>query len=418
MAQYVDGLRTPLISHPPKEYYDYDEDMVVMLEAWYDRDSHDIHDQLLSTSEKIRTAPFLPHMLINSAGGMDANKVGKVKLNLKPGKKYRLRLLNVSGTGMVRFGIENHTMHIIEVDGVDTEMKETNSVQLSVGQRTSVLLTTKEDAEFNYVFHADIFTDIQSGVARAVIPYQGIVEYSSDAPLKNDTVSTVDWNFTQDLDLVPIEKIPPPGVHKWIPLEVHTSIYDDRREHLAFNNRTYEIPLVPSLITALSTGYQAYYPDVYGFKSYPVILDPLEDVEIALFNLDVNSHPFHLHGHNFFIMVRGTIDQNPKNRITASKYPIRRDTITIPPLSYAIIRFRADNPGVWLLHCHMQFHNDQGLALTFIEAPYRIIANTTLPAQLKNNCDIMGIPTQGNAMGRKGLDMANDPRGPFPLSGF
>ncbi|KAJ2777843.1 ferroxidase fet3 [Coemansia javaensis] len=419
MAQYVDGLRAPLISRPPREHYDYDEDLVVMLEAWYRRESRDIHDQLLSTSQAVRDAPFRPYMLVNSAGGPDLNRT---TLRFQPGKRYRLRLLNVSGTGMVRFGIEDHDLQVIEVDGVDTEPKTVNSVQLSVGQRTSVLVTAKPTADRNYVYHADIFTDIQSGVARATLPFSSIVEYSPQAPLLNDTAtnSTVGWDFFQDIDLVPIDKVPGPGVHKWVPLEVHTSIFDDRREHLAFNNRTYELPVVPSLTTALTTGYQAYYPDVYGFKSYPIILDPLEDVEVAVFNKDVNSHPFHMHGHNFFIMVRGTNDNNRANRLTPKgQYPMRRDTITIPPNQYAIVRFRADNPGVWMFHCHMEFHNEQGLALTFIEAPYRIINyNTTLPVQYKRNCDLMGIPNEGNAMGRQRLDMANEPRGPLPLSGF
>ncbi|KAJ2777260.1 ferroxidase fet3 [Coemansia interrupta] len=415
-AQFVDGLRTALISHAPKEVYQYDEDLTLMLEAWYHRPSEDVTEQLLSTSERIRTAPFLPYMLINSAGGRDLNKT---KIKLTAGKTYRLRLINVSGTGMVRFGIEDHKMSIIEVDGVDTEIKEVNCMQLSAGQRVSVLVTAKESDAANYVFHADIFTDIQSGVARADLPFQGIVEYSPAAPLLNTTANTtLDWEFSQDIDLVPIERLPAPGVHKWVPLEVHTAVFDDRREHLAFNNRTYEPPTVPSLITALTTGYQAYYPDVYSFKTNPVILDPHEDVEVALFNLDVNSHPFHLHGHNFYIMVRGTIDRNPKNRLEAGKYPIRRDTITIPPKAYAIIRFRADNPGVWLFHCHMQFHQEQGLAMVFVEAPYLINSTLTLPAGLKQNCEIMGIPTQGNAMGRNGLDLPDEPRGPFPLTGL
>ncbi|KAJ2376677.1 ferroxidase fet3, partial [Coemansia sp. RSA 2607] len=302
-AQFVDGLRTVLVSHPAREAYRYDEDVTLMLEAWYHRESEEISEQLLSTSERVRTAPFLPHMLINSAGGADLNRT---KIKMTAGKTYRLRLVNVSGTGMVRFGIEDHVLSVIEVDGVDTEIKQVNSMQLSAGQRVSVLVTAKPSAQANYVFHADIFTDIQSGVARAVLPFQGIVEYSAAAPLRNTTGSstTLDWEFSQDIDLVPLEKLPAPGVHKWVPLEVHTAVFDDRREHLAFNNRTFQPPTVPSLVTALTTGYQAYYPDVYGFKTNPVILDPLEDVEVALFNLDVNSHPFHLHGHNFFIMVR------------------------------------------------------------------------------------------------------------------
>ncbi|KAJ2020084.1 ferroxidase fet3 [Coemansia sp. S610] len=423
LAQYVDGLRTPLISKPAVEHYKYDEEMVLMLEAWYNRNSHDINDQLLSTSEATRLKPFLPTMLINSRGGSDVNIT---KLSFKPGKKYRLRLLNVSGTGMIRFGIEHHMLDVIELDGVDSEIKSVPSIQLSAGQRASVLVTAKNNTDYNYAFHADIFTDMQAGVERAEIPHTGTVEYAPNAPMivpvsigNGKTNTTMTWDFFDDIDMVPIEKIPSPGVNKWMPLEVRTAIYDDRREHMAFNNRTYWPPLVPSLFTALTTGYQAYFPDVYGFKTYPVILDHLEDVEVAIFNTDTNSHPFHIHGHNFFIIVRGTIDKNPKNRREAVSFPMRRDTITVPAQSYAIVRFRADNPGVWMMHCHMQFHNDQGLAMTFIEAPFQIINNTgKLPDQLLKNCNALGIPTSGNAMGRLGLDLANDPRGPYPLAGF
>ncbi|KAJ2890527.1 ferroxidase fet3, partial [Coemansia aciculifera] len=137
MAQYVDGLRTPLISRPSGgEHYKYDEEIVLMLEAWYNRESADIHDQLLSTSEATRVKPFLPVMLVNSRGGSNLNAT---KIKFTPGKKYRLRLLNVSGTGMIRFGIENHTLDVIELDGVDSEIKTVPSIQLSAGQRASVL---------------------------------------------------------------------------------------------------------------------------------------------------------------------------------------------------------------------------------------------------------------------------------------
>lgn len=414
MGQYVDGLRTPLISHARKEAYQYDEDRVMMLEAWYHRESRDIKKQLLSTSEEIRTRPFRPYMLVNSKGGPDMGR--QTTLKMTPGKTYRLRLINVSGTAMVRFGIEQHQMQVIEVDGVDTEIKTVNSVQLSVGQRTSVLVKAKRNPTHNYIYRADIFTDIQSGVRRATLPFQGLLEYSSNFALFNSSASTVDWKFFQDIDLVPLDKVPAPGVNKWVPLEARTAIYDDRREHLAFNNRTFAPPLVPTLLTALTTGYQAYYPDVYGFKTYPIVLDPLEDVEVAVFNRDPNSHPFHLHGHNFFIITRGTNDQNATNHLDSGKYPMRRDTITVPPNAYVIIRFRADNPGVWLFHCHMEFHKAQGLVLTFVEAPYRI--NSTLsniPRDLTENCRAMGIPAQGNALGKAGLDMSDDPRGPFPL---
>lgn len=30
---------------------------------------------------------------------------------------------------------------------------------------------------------------------------------------------------------------------------------------------------------------------------------------------------------------------------------------------YAVVRFLADNPGYWFMHCHTEFHNEDGMAL-------------------------------------------------------
>jgi FtsP/CotA-like multicopper oxidase with cupredoxin domain len=40
-----------------------------------------------------------------------------------------------------------------------------------------------------------------------------------------------------------------------------------------------------------------------------------------------------------------------------------RDTVQIPSRGYAVLRFRAENPGVWLLHCHMLWHSATGMAM-------------------------------------------------------
>lgn len=41
----------------------------------------------------------------------------------------------------------------------------------------------------------------------------------------------------------------------------------------------------------------------------------------------------------------------------------RRDTVQIPRRGYVVLRFRADNPGVWLLHCHLLWHLAGGMAM-------------------------------------------------------
>lgn len=40
-----------------------------------------------------------------------------------------------------------------------------------------------------------------------------------------------------------------------------------------------------------------------------------------------------------------------------------RDTVHIPSRGYAVLRFRTDNPGVWLLHCHILWHLATGMAM-------------------------------------------------------
>lgn len=78
--------------------------------------------------------------------------------------------------------------------------------------------------------------------------------------------------------------------------------------------------------------------------------------------LGLANHPFHLHGFAFFVVGLGqvlekatsieSLKQIHLNENYGKTFPVK-DTIAIPSKGYAILRFRADNPGFWLLHCHM-----------------------------------------------------------------
>lgn len=37
-----------------------------------------------------------------------------------------------------------------------------------------------------------------------------------------------------------------------------------------------------------------------------------------------------------------------------------KDTVIIPDGGYVVVRFIADNPGVWFFHCHLAFHSQIG----------------------------------------------------------
>ncbi|GFR64970.1 laccase-2 [Elysia marginata] len=48
--------------------------------------------------------------------------------------------------------------------------------------------------------------------------------------------------------------------------------------------------------------------------------------------------------------------------------PPRKDTIMVPSGGYVIIRIKADNPGTWFMHCHIELHSGDGMALVLNES--------------------------------------------------
>ncbi|KAK4697824.1 hypothetical protein P7C71_g309, partial [Lecanoromycetidae sp. Uapishka_2] len=81
------------------------------------------------------------------------------------------------------------------------------------------------------------------------------------------------------------------------------------------------------------------------------------------------AHPIHLHGHDFVILAQSL---DPYNVTTSPKTfnfnnPPRRDVALLPGGGYLAIAFKPDNPGVWLVHCHIAWHASSGLALQILE---------------------------------------------------
>lgn len=83
-------------------------------------------------------------------------------------------------------------------------------------------------------------------------------------------------------------------------------------------------------------------------------------VELILVDEVAANHPFHLHGMAFMVIQQGKLDNMNLTKTRAeeientvglprsySSYPPFKDTITIPSRGYAIVRFRAENPGLF-----------------------------------------------------------------------
>ena len=114
-------------------------------------------------------------------------------------------------------------------------------------------------------------------------------------------------------------------------------------------------------------------------------------------SINRTHHPIHIHGHQFYVISMGysNYDEDTKRILSAHNTdidcqhdklcnkpkwsnqtwslgnvpdanfinPPLRDTITIPKGGYAVLRFRSDNPGLWLLHCHIEIHVAQGMSI-------------------------------------------------------
>jgi iron transport multicopper oxidase len=201
---------------------------------------------------------------------------------------------------------------------------------------------------------------------------------------------------------------------------------NDGANYAFFNDITYVSPKVPTLYSVLSTGPNATNPVIYGSNTNSFILKTNEVVEIVLNNVDPGKHPFHLHGHAFQVVTRSEDDAgfyNSSNVTTLPSTPMKRDTILVRPNGHIVLRFRADNPGVWLFHCHIEWHVASGLTATMIERPLDIQQQLSgkIPADHLKVCEAGKVPTKGNAAGNTVdlLDLTGENKSPGTLpAGF
>lgn len=85
------------------------------------------------------------------------------------------------------------------------------------------------------------------------------------------------------------------------------------------------------------------------------------------------DHPIHLHGHDFYILAQGKGLWNGgkatwNDSLANLNNPPRRDTAMLyAGLSYLLLAWKADNPGFWLMHCHLGWHTSMGFDWQFLE---------------------------------------------------
>lgn len=100
----------------------------------------------------------------------------------------------------------------------------------------------------------------------------------------------------------------------------------------------------------------AHVGDHHGHHAPAFRAAPGRTVRITFENPTAWWHPMHLHGHHFKVLSRNGV---------AIGEAAWRDTVLLAPGDRAEVAFVADNPGRWMVHCHVLEHHAGGMGTTF-----------------------------------------------------
>ncbi|KAL5226292.1 hypothetical protein ABZP36_014557 [Zizania latifolia] len=405
------------------------EEVPVIFGEWWTADTEAVISQAMQTGggpnvSDAFTINGLPGPLYNCSAQ------DTFKLKVKQGKTYMLRLINAALNDELFFSIANHTLTVVEVDAVYVKPFTVETLVISPGQTTNVLLTAKPYYPgANFYMSAAPYSTARPGTF-ANTTVAGILEYENPSspsaasfvkslplfkptlPQLNDTDFVT--NFTAKLRSLASAQYPaavPRSVDRrffftvglgTLPCPANTTCQGPNGTQMAaaVNNVSFVLPsraLLQSHFTGLSRGvYASDFPVMplspFNYTGTPpnntnvatgtklLVLPFNTSVELVMQDtsiLGAESHPLHLHGFNFFVVGQGFGNYDPVN--DPSKFnlvdPVERNTVGVPAGGWVAIRFLADNPGVWFMHCHLEVHTTWGLRMAWL------VLDGSLPSQ-------------------------------------
>lgn len=318
-------------------------------------------------------------------------------LSVVPGQTYRLRIANVASLTSLNFLIQGHNLTVVEADSNYVEPFVVEDLNVYPGETYSVLITANQNPSRNYW----IAVNVRGSGASKTPTGRAILRYIPNppsmlppftppkGPLWNDTAYTLNQakQYRGRGHVMP----PPLTPHKRIVLlSTHNRINGYIR--WAINNISSVRPQTPYLIAVkygLNKAFDRFpAPENYSITESnsnarygnPVYrLEFNSTVDVILQNgkkLDGTSeiHPWHFHGHDFWVLAQGngTFDPLKDTEKFNLRNPPKKNTVPLFPLGWTAIRFIADNPGVWTLHCHIEAHFFLGMGVVFEEGAQKI----------------------------------------------
>jgi FtsP/CotA-like multicopper oxidase with cupredoxin domain len=263
--------------------------------------------------------PVVAHELhgIETLGGRD----GTSRRTVSPGTVVRLRLVNTDNAPKP-FVLSGSSFRVVAIDGTDLNrpgsIDDRPTLRVAAGGRYDVELAMPSSPVALRVDGTTATLVLSPGDGGTVVPEDTAganfdpLTYGEPTAMPFDASSAFDRSFTLKIGRKP-------GF-----LDGH-----------------------PGMQWTLNGGI---YPDV------PMLMvEPGDLVKLTLVNDTSTVHPMHLHGHHALVLSR---DGRP-----ATGSPWWTDTLDVEPGSRYELAFRADNPGLWMEHCHNLNHAAAGLTM-------------------------------------------------------
>jgi len=263
---------------------------------------------------------------------------GRVRetFGVRAGERIRLRLINAANARIFGLKFEGHNPQIVAIDGQPVEPHEPaeGRVVLGPAMRIDLVLDMSGRPGQRFRVTDTFYRNLEYRLLD--------LAYSEQTPLRGGSIA----NPVR----LPKNPLPEP--------ELKTA----ERHQVTLGGG-----MMGGMVSAMMDGKQADIRTlmhnglvwaINGVAAKGHVHDPLLTLQrnrsyvLELINETAWHHPIHLHGHSFRVVTR---DGEP------TRHREWQDTVLLDPRERAEIAFVADNPGDWMIHCHILEHQAGGM---------------------------------------------------------
>ncbi|KAH9294906.1 hypothetical protein KI387_038494, partial [Taxus chinensis] len=400
------------------------EEIPLMLGEWWNRDPIAVVTQANLTG----AAPNVSDAFtVNGQPGdlYPCSALETFRVYAGSGQTYLVRVVNAALNNELFFKIAKHEFTVVAVDAGYTKPYKTDVMMIAPGQTADILLTADQPAG-SYYIAARAYTNQQAGTfdnstttaileyikekGRHLHPLFGPRAILPQLPFYNDTATVT--KFTRALRSLASREHPvdvPQSTDESLISTVGLGLLpcsppgnicggpNGTRISASMNNASFALPATTAMLQAyyfggvngnavFTTDFPSSPPLVFDYTGQNIprslwapvtgttrvrVLEYNSSVQVVFQGTNIfvaDNHPMHVHGYSFYVVGQGFGNFDPLQHPRAFNLvdPPKRNTVGVPLNGWTAIRFKADNPGMWFVHCHLDDHLTWGLAMAFL----------------------------------------------------